>query len=115
MACKRTQQQTTCKTLTGDRRFGVRIVSSPLSKTEQRRLLTVSDVAQWLSVSPSLVYQLVDAGKLIVYRVGNGRGAIRFRPDDVEAYLASCRQGKLQPQCESTIRLRLKHIRKKPR
>ena len=84
-----------------------------MSKTsdEPKRLLTVADVANWLSVSGSLVYQLVEAGKLPVYRIGNGRGAIRFRPEDVETYLADCRTENPPLQPVRKLRPQLKHLR----
>lgn len=75
------------------------------------RLLTVAQVADWLSVSASLVYQIVESGKLPVYRIGNGRGAIRFRPEDVETYVDSCRTEKLPPASAPKTRPRLKHLR----
>ncbi|MCA9034543.1 MAG: helix-turn-helix domain-containing protein [Planctomycetaceae bacterium] len=83
----------------------------PGEQEKQERLLTVAEVAEWLSVSNSLVYQIVDSGKLPVYRIGNGRGAIRFRPDDIEDYLASCRSEKTVSQPSQKLRPRLKHIR----
>lgn len=54
-------------------------------------LLTVKEVARRLRVSQSLVYQLVDTGRLGCHRIGNGRGAIRICPEDVTNYLQSCR------------------------
>ena len=83
----------------------------PDEQEQQERLLTVTEVAEWLSVSNSLVCQIVDSGKLPVYRIGNGRGAIRFRPEDVEDYLASCRSEKTVPKPSRKLRPRLKHIR----
>lgn len=82
------------------------------NETEQpKRLLTVAHVADWLSVSVSLVYQIVESGKLPVYRIGNGRGAIRFRPEDVQTYLDSCRSEKLPPTSTRKVRPQLKHLR----
>jgi len=80
-------------------------------QTQPKRLLTVTDVADWLSVSASLVYQIVESGKLPVYRIGNGRGAIRFRPEDVETYLNACRSEKLPSASTRKARPRLKHLR----
>ena len=76
-------------------------------------LLNVADVAELLRVSASLVYQLVESGKLVVYRIGNGRGAIRFRPQDIETYLSSCRTTNVATlkQAKKQHRARLKHIR----
>ncbi len=80
------------------------------SLPDELRLLTVSEVSDWLSVSPSLIYQLVERGELAVYRIGTGRGSIRFRREDVDAYLADCRSqnsSQIEPRKQ---RPRLKHI-----
>ncbi len=55
-------------------------------------LMTVKEVARRLRVSASLVYQLIDSGKLGCHRIGNGRGAIRIRPEDLANYLQGCRK-----------------------
>ena len=55
-------------------------------------LLTVNDVAEFLAVSPSLVYRLAADGELPSYRIG--KGTLRFRPEDVEEYLDSHAQGR---------------------
>ena len=75
------------------------------------RLLTVADVAEWLSISCSLVYQLVESGKLPVHRIGNGRGAIRFQAADIEAYLNDCRSQHIPVQPKRKLRPQLKHIK----
>ncbi len=63
-------------------------------------LMTVKEVARRLRFSASLVYQLVDSGKLGCHRIGNGRGAIRIRPEDVDEYLKQCRHDRMKsPLC----------------
>ncbi len=63
-------------------------------------LMTVKKVARRLRVSASLVYQLVDSGRLGCHRIGNGRGAIRIRPKDVDEYLNQCRHHRTKsPLC----------------
>jgi len=52
------------------------------------KLLSVREVAEALSISPSLVYQLKDERKLRYLRIG--KGTIRFRLEDVEEYLSNC-------------------------
>ncbi len=79
-------------------------------ETKSASLLTVKDVAARLNVSLSLVYQIVEAGKLPVHRIGNGRGSIRFRPKDIEAYVGECRVEKQAPAPRQP-RPRLKHIK----
>ena len=54
-------------------------------------MLTVQQVAELLKVSPSLVYQLVNSGRLPCYRIGGGRGAIRIRTNDMHDFLSQCR------------------------
>ncbi len=90
-------------------------VDANFPSADQRKLLSVTEVAKWLNVSSSLVYQLVDTGKLIVYRIGNGRGTIRFLQSDVEEYLKTCRKGAHQSRFKPTTRPKLKHIRRRPR
>ena len=55
-------------------------------------LLTAKEVARRLRVSTSLIYQLIESGRLGCHRIGNGRGAIRIPPEDVANYLQSCRE-----------------------
>lgn len=50
-------------------------------------LLTVFDVAAQLRVRPALVRALAAREAIGYHRVGR---ALRFRPSDVEAYLAQC-------------------------
>ena len=53
-------------------------------------MLTVRNVAERLGVSIALVYELAK-GRIPCYRIGIGRGALRFTEKDVEEYLSSCR------------------------
>lgn len=55
-------------------------------------MLTVDQAASQLQVSRSLVYSLIEAGKLKCHRIGTGRGTIRLSPADIELFLASCRK-----------------------
>ena len=54
-------------------------------------LITVKRAAELLTVSPSLVYALVAAGRLPAVRMGTGRGTIRLEEDDVRRYLEATR------------------------
>ena len=54
------------------------------------RLLTVSQVAERLQLSVALIYSMVSEGTLPALRIGNGRGSIRFREQDVGEYLDDC-------------------------
>jgi excisionase family DNA binding protein len=75
-----------------------------------KRLLTVNEVAAWLNVSASLIYQLVEGRKIPVCRIGNGRGAIRFRSIDIEAYIASSVEQFQAIKAPKPVRRNLKHV-----
>ena len=55
----------------------------------RRPLLKMEQVAELLGVHPATAYRLLEAGKLAFYQIG---GSKRVDPDDLEAYLASCRR-----------------------
>lgn len=65
--------------------------SSSVSRGERpRRLLSPVDLAAYLAVSRTSVYRIIDRRIIPFHRVS---GLIRFRPDDVNAYLAATRVG----------------------
>ena len=81
-------------------------------KQTSNDLLTVSQVAERLAVSSSLVYQLIESGRLGHHRIGNGRGTLRVGQADLEAYLSACHS--IQKPTQPVVRRpkkRLKHIR----
>lgn len=51
-------------------------------------LLTAAQVATRLAVSRRMVYDLVAGGRLPVVRIG---GALRFDPNDIEAFVEACK------------------------
>lgn len=51
------------------------------------KLLKVEDVAERLNCSISNVYNLVHAGDLRCYRIGRGKGGIRFSDEQVFDFL----------------------------
>src|SRR5574343_130777 len=53
-------------------------------------MLTAAEVAALLGISRRTVPDIPEA-QLPRYRMGRGRGAVRFDPADVETYRASCR------------------------
>jgi excisionase family DNA binding protein len=70
------------------------------------KLLTVKDVAQMLSLSPSTVYDM--AGKTLrCVRIG---GAIRFREEDIDDFISS-RLVQVQGERSQPRPFNLKHIR----
>lgn len=58
------------------------------------RLLTAKQVGPMLGLSARAVYDIPEAA-LPRYRVGAGRGAVRFHSRDVSAYLAACRSARV--------------------
>jgi excisionase family DNA binding protein len=70
--------------------------------------ITVPEVAEALSISESLVYRLKDEGKLRCFRIG--KGAIRFREEDVMEYIDSC-VVEVQVRPRRAVLPQLKHIR----
>ena len=78
------------------------------------KLLTTEEVATHLSVSRSLVYELVVKGKLPHHRVGVGRGTIRISEDDVAEFLRSCRR-ETRDETDRSLkrppRRKLRHLR----
>ena len=73
------------------------------------KLMTVRQTAEFLNVSQSLVYQLVDRGRLACHRIGAGRGTIRISREDVDAFLANCREAPEQPKAKALVS-RLRHL-----
>ena len=73
-------------------------------------LLTIHEVAAILKVSKSLVYGMIASGKIACHRIGNGRGAIRVRRDDLEEFLAACRFAESEP-APRVPRPKLKHLK----
>ena len=71
-------------------------------------MLRVKQVAERMGISAALAYELVSKGKLTCFRIGLGRGSIRFSEEDVEAFLSSCR---IESELIKPERPRLKHIR----
>jgi len=74
-------------------------------------LLTVEQAAAHLQVSRSIVYSLIECGKLACHRIGLKRGTIRIAVADLDAYLESCRQGECVEEPPIPRRTKLKHIK----
>lgn len=73
---------------------------------EQKRLLTISELAVYLSIKQKTIYAKVEAGEIPHYRIGR---LIRFRLDEIDAWLDGCRK-KNQPEAE---RQKIKSNRRK--
>jgi excisionase family DNA binding protein len=55
--------------------------------------LSVNEVATELRLGRSAIYTLVSSGQLACYRIGPSRGRLRFKPEDIEAYIEAGRIG----------------------
>lgn len=55
------------------------------------KFYTVADVAERLNVARSTVYDLVQDGLLECYRIGTGRGTLRFTDEQITDYLERAR------------------------
>lgn len=50
---------------------------------------TVKQIAEYLAVSETVIYRLIDSGTLKAHRIGVGRGTIRVSDDQLQEYLSS--------------------------
>lgn len=75
-------------------------------------MLTVVEVAAFLRVSRTCVYQLIESGKIACHRIGVGRGAIRVTQSDLDEFVQGCRQ-KPGEEASNASRpaKRLKHLK----
>ena len=55
---------------------------------QERKLLTISEVAAYLSIKEKTIYAKVEAGEIPHYRIGR---LVRFRLDEIDAWLEDCR------------------------
>lgn len=54
---------------------------------------TVQQAAEYLGISKTTVYELLNSGQLASYRIGEGRGTIRIRPGDLAAFQREAHRG----------------------
>ena len=58
-------------------------------KNEDKKLLTITDISTYLSIKQKTLYAKVESGEIPHYRIGH---LIRFRLDDINAWLDGCRR-----------------------
>jgi excisionase family DNA binding protein len=63
-------------------------------RQKKDRLLTVKQVASRLKLDYQHVYKIISAGLLPCVRIGLGRGIIRIKESDLEAYIERKENGK---------------------
>jgi excisionase family DNA binding protein len=73
--------------------------------------LTVREVADRLRVSSSLVYRMVESGKIGCLRIGQGRGAIRVSERDLDQFIEQSQQTPTQPQQRHARHGGLRHLK----
>ena len=78
-------------------------------------MMTIRDVAGRLKCAASTVYQLVESGKLGVFRIGPNGGGIRVSEEQLNEYLEACRVTPREPEPKRPPRRRLNltHVRLK--
>jgi excisionase family DNA binding protein len=73
-------------------------------------MLTIKEAADRLCCSSALVYQLCARRKIAHARVGIGRGRIRIREEDLQAFLDGATVFAAGPRAPRRERVRLKHL-----
>lgn len=73
------------------------------------KLLTVQEVAAQLQIDPSTVYRLVEEKKIIVVR-WRARGPIRFRQEDIDAFVARSLVGAAEADPHTVARAALREV-----
>jgi excisionase family DNA binding protein len=72
---------------------------------------TVREVAAILHVSAATVYALCNKRKLAHIRVGAGRGTIRIRQEDLDAFIAGATVQTGEPTAPKPPPIKLKHLK----
>jgi len=58
------------------------------AREDGKKLLTISDVSEYLNIKTKTLYAKVEAGDIPHYRIGR---LVRFRLDEIDAWLEDCR------------------------
>jgi excisionase family DNA binding protein len=69
-----------------------------VEKKKKDKLLTIKQVATRLKMDYSHIYRMIRAGVLPCIKVGIGRGVIRIKESDLEAYIE--RKGNVTTQTD---------------
>jgi len=67
---------------------------------QKRNFLTISEVSNYLQIKQKTIYAKVEAGDIPCYRIG---GLIRFRLEEIDKWLESCRSCN-KPEEQSAIK-----------
>lgn len=85
-------------------------IENESNKSQQQTLLTVREVATLLRLSEASIYLMATSGKLPHLRVGNGRGSIRFRTQEIESILLEGQRSQPIPR-PTRERHAMKHLK----
>lgn len=78
---------------------------------EEKELLTVKEVAEYLRLSLPETYRLIQSKALTHFRVGPNKGAIRVALTDLKAFLNNRRLGQPLITAPKPRVTKLKHIK----
>jgi excisionase family DNA binding protein len=74
-------------------------------------MLRVREAAERLKCSEALVYELCAQRRLAHVRLGLGRGTIRIRPEDLDAFISGAAVRTANPPAPKSAPVKLKHLR----
>jgi len=60
-----------------------------MQEEQEKKLLTISDISEYLSIKTKTIYAKVEAGEIPHYRIGR---LIRFRKEEIDDWLIGCRK-----------------------
>jgi excisionase family DNA binding protein len=66
--------------------------------------MSVKTAALYLGLNEKTLYQMLKAGKITHYRIGPGKGAIRFKPGDLDNFVES-RRVPAKPSGEAAVQV----------
>jgi len=64
-------------------------------------LLSIFEISDYLGIKQKTLYAMVESGKIPHYRIGR---LIRFRLNEIDAWLDECKMGKAQPYEQPRIK-----------
>lgn len=73
----------------------------PTTDATNSRLMTVKDLAAYLSLDTTTIYRMVDRGEIPVVRIGQRGRTLRFKREAVETWLTLREMNPVPPASES--------------
>jgi len=64
-------------------------------KEQQRKFLTISEIANYLNIKEKTIYAKVEAGEIPCYRIGR---LIRFKKDEIDAWIGTKKVVTINPE-----------------